>query len=38
VRTGYGAGEEHKRPGELQADAVVDNFAEAASWILGRSR
>jgi len=38
VRTGYGAGEEHKRPGELQADAVVDNFAAAASWILGRSR
>jgi D-glycero-D-manno-heptose 1,7-bisphosphate phosphatase len=38
VRTGYGAGEEHKRPDGLHADAVLDNFVEAASWILARSR
>jgi D-glycero-D-manno-heptose 1,7-bisphosphate phosphatase len=33
VRTGYGAGEE-RRPTDLAADAVVDNLAGAASWIL----
>jgi D-glycero-D-manno-heptose 1,7-bisphosphate phosphatase len=34
VRTGYGAGEEFKRPDGLTADAVVNNLVEAASWIL----
>ena len=35
VRTGYGAGEEHKLPPDgLRAHAVVDNLIEAASWIL----
>ena len=34
VRTGYGADEEkHPAPG-VTADAIVDNLAEAASWIL----
>jgi len=36
VRTGYGASEEHKRPADLAADAVVDNLIAASSWILGR--
>jgi D-glycero-D-manno-heptose 1,7-bisphosphate phosphatase len=35
VRTGYGAGEE-KQPGDITADAVVDNLIAASSWILGR--
>jgi D-glycero-D-manno-heptose 1,7-bisphosphate phosphatase len=34
VRTGYGATEETRAPQDLSADAVVDNFAGAASWIL----
>ena len=34
VRTGYGADEERRATSELSADAVVDNFAGAASWIL----
>jgi len=34
VRTGYGAGEEGRPPAGLAADAVVDNLAGAASWIL----
>ena len=38
VRTGYGAGEEHKRPHGVSADVVVDNLAGAASWILANSR
>ena len=36
VRTGYGASVERQRPGDLTADAVVDNLIAAASWILGR--
>lgn len=36
VRTGSGAWEEaHKRPSDPDADAIVDNLAAAASWILG---
>ena len=38
VRTGYGAGEERKAPSDLTADAIVDNLAEAASWILLNAR
>jgi D-glycero-D-manno-heptose 1,7-bisphosphate phosphatase len=34
VRTGYGADEERRPPDGLAADAVVDNLAAAASWIL----
>jgi D-glycero-D-manno-heptose 1,7-bisphosphate phosphatase len=34
VRTGYGATEEGRPPQHLSADAVVDNLAGAASWIL----
>lgn len=34
VRSGYGAGEEAVRPPNLDADAVLDNLAAAASWIL----
>ena len=34
VRTGYGAGEETRPPAGMHADAVVDNLAGAASWIL----
>jgi D-glycero-D-manno-heptose 1,7-bisphosphate phosphatase len=34
VRTGYGANEERRPKAGLEADAVVDNFAAAASWIL----
>jgi D-glycero-D-manno-heptose 1,7-bisphosphate phosphatase len=36
VRTGYGASVEPERPGDLTADAIVDNVIAAASWILGR--
>ena len=36
VRTGYGMTEEQKRPGDLAADAIVDNVIAAASWMLGR--
>jgi len=37
VRTGAGADEERSmRPTELTADAIVDNLAAAASWILMR--
>jgi D-glycero-D-manno-heptose 1,7-bisphosphate phosphatase len=36
VRTGYGAGEEAQPQADLSADVVVDNLAEAASWILCR--
>jgi D-glycero-D-manno-heptose 1,7-bisphosphate phosphatase len=35
VRTGRGAGEEMRPPDGVTADAVVDNLAAAASWILG---
>ena len=34
VRTGYGAEEENRPSDGLQADAVVNNLIEAASWIL----
>ena len=34
VRTGYGADEEHRAPAGVAADAVVNNLAEAASWLL----
>jgi D-glycero-D-manno-heptose 1,7-bisphosphate phosphatase len=34
VRTGYGSTEEHRAPAGLIADAIVDNLAGAASWIL----
>jgi D-glycero-D-manno-heptose 1,7-bisphosphate phosphatase len=34
VRTGYGADEEHRPPSGVAADVVVNNLAEAASWIL----
>jgi len=34
VRTGYGADEEHRPPAGVAADAVVNNLAEAASWLL----
>ena len=34
VRTGYGLTEEEKPVDGLRADAVVDNLAAAASWIL----
>ncbi len=34
VRTGFGAAQELEPPTGLAADAVVDNFVEAASWIL----
>ena len=34
VRTGYGSTEELKPQSGLTADAVVNNLAEAASWIL----
>jgi D-glycero-D-manno-heptose 1,7-bisphosphate phosphatase len=36
VRTGDGAKEERRPPGQLIADAVVDNLAAAASWILSK--
>jgi D-glycero-D-manno-heptose 1,7-bisphosphate phosphatase len=36
VRTGYGGDEERRPPPTLRADAIVDNFAGAASWILGQ--
>jgi D-glycero-D-manno-heptose 1,7-bisphosphate phosphatase len=38
VRTGYGADEERRPPEGLSADAIVDNFAGAASWILRNLR
>jgi len=34
VRTGGGAAEERRPPAGLSADAIVDNLAAAASWIL----
>jgi D-glycero-D-manno-heptose 1,7-bisphosphate phosphatase len=34
VRTGAGADEESRPPADVIADAVVDNLAAAASWIL----
>jgi D-glycero-D-manno-heptose 1,7-bisphosphate phosphatase len=34
VRTGYGASQEGQPKAGLAADAVVDNLAEAVSWIL----
>ncbi len=37
VRTGYGSTEELKPQPGLTADAVVNNLAEAASWILRRA-
>jgi D-glycero-D-manno-heptose 1,7-bisphosphate phosphatase len=37
VRTGLGAREEHRPPAGVVADAVVDNLAGAASWILMRA-
>jgi len=36
VRTGEGAEEERRRPDDVAVDAVVDNLAAAASWILSR--
>jgi D-glycero-D-manno-heptose 1,7-bisphosphate phosphatase len=36
VRTGYGVTEEARPQPGIAADAVVDNLAEAASWILRR--
>jgi D-glycero-D-manno-heptose 1,7-bisphosphate phosphatase len=36
VRTGMGAAEEMRPPDGVAADAVVDNLAAAASWILSR--
>ena len=36
VRTGYGSDEERRPKDGLDADAVVDNLVEAASWILER--
>jgi D-glycero-D-manno-heptose 1,7-bisphosphate phosphatase len=38
VRTGYGADEEQRRPEGLEADVVVNNLVEAASWILANGR
>ncbi len=38
VRTGHGAAEEAAPPPQLAADAVVDNLAAAASWILTKHR
>jgi D-glycero-D-manno-heptose 1,7-bisphosphate phosphatase len=35
VRTGCGVAEERRPPDGVTADAVVDNLAAAASWILG---
>ena len=35
VRTGLGATEEGRPPADVKADAIVDNLAAAASWILG---
>jgi histidinol-phosphate phosphatase family protein len=35
VRTGHGAKEALRPPAGVKADAVVDNLAGAASWILG---
>ncbi len=37
VRTGAGAAATASPPGDLSADAVVDNLAAAASWILTHS-
>jgi D-glycero-D-manno-heptose 1,7-bisphosphate phosphatase len=34
VRTGSGAAEEMRPPDGIEADAIVDNLAAAASWIL----
>jgi D-glycero-D-manno-heptose 1,7-bisphosphate phosphatase len=34
VRTGYGRTEESRPPEGMRADAVLDNFVEAVSWIL----
>jgi len=38
VRTGHGEVEQARPPGEVQAEAVVDNLAAAASWILENLR
>jgi D-glycero-D-manno-heptose 1,7-bisphosphate phosphatase len=38
VRTGTGAAEEARPPAELRADAIVDNLAAAASWIIRKVR
>jgi D-glycero-D-manno-heptose 1,7-bisphosphate phosphatase len=38
VRTGYGLTEEQKPVNGLEADAVVDNLAAAASWILRKRK
>ena len=35
VRTGSGAAQEMRPPDGVSADAIVDNLAAAASWILG---
>jgi D-glycero-D-manno-heptose 1,7-bisphosphate phosphatase len=37
VRTGHGGHEEARRPGDLQADAILNNLMEAAGWILRNS-
>lgn len=36
VRTGYGADEEQRPKPGLEADAIVNNLVEAASWILAQ--
>jgi D-glycero-D-manno-heptose 1,7-bisphosphate phosphatase len=38
VRTGGGAAEERRPPDGVSADAIVDNLAAAASWILVQHR
>jgi histidinol-phosphate phosphatase family protein len=38
VRTGYGAGEEHRPTPGVDAEAIVDNLAAAASWVLATRR
>jgi D-glycero-D-manno-heptose 1,7-bisphosphate phosphatase len=38
VRTGYGKAEEQAPRAGISADAVVDNLAGAAAWILSRAR
>jgi D-glycero-D-manno-heptose 1,7-bisphosphate phosphatase len=37
VRTGYGVGDERAPKAGVEADAVVDNLAAAAGWILARA-
>jgi D-glycero-D-manno-heptose 1,7-bisphosphate phosphatase len=37
VRTGHGGREADAPPGDLRADAILDNLMEAAGWILRNS-